>query len=130
MIDHFFLNGYLWYIRVVQPNSKYLIDRTNHRTLATTDPMSQTIYISNHILCQQQTLFKVLVHELGHCVMLSFNLIEDIHKMVKPEHWIDAEEWLCNYISDYGEKILHLFYHIVGDEAWIYLPNELGRAFA
>lgn len=130
MIDRFFLNGYLWHIRVVDPDSPYLIDRTNKKTLATTDPVSSTIYISNHILCQQQLFTKVLLHELGHCAMLSFDLIGDIHRMVKPEYWIEAEEWICNYIADYGTKIFTTFYIIVGDDAIRYVPRELNRMFA
>lgn len=50
--------------------------------------------------------------------------------MVKPEYWIEAEEWICNYIADYGTKIFTTFYIIVGDDAIRYVPRELNRMFA
>lgn len=75
-------------------------------------------------------MYRVLLHELGHCVMLSFNLIEDIHRMVKPEYWIESEEWLCNYIADYGSIIFTTFSQIIGDDALQYVPRELDRMFA
>lgn len=28
-----------------------------------------------------------------------------IHKGVKEEYWIEAEEWLCNFIAEYGQRI-------------------------
>ena len=47
----------------------------------------------------------VLIHELGHCVIFSFNLQYDIHKVVKEDYWLEAEEWLCNFIAGYGRLI-------------------------
>lgn len=108
----------------------HLIDRTNTKTLATTDPISKSIYISDYILNHTCLFKRVLLHELGHCVMLSFNLTEDIHRMVKPECWMEAEEWVCNYIADYGEKIFNIFYQIVGEDAWKYVDRELDRMLA
>lgn len=51
---------------------------------------------------------QVLIHELGHCALFSFDLICDIHQMVSREFWIEAEEWICNFIADYGMMI---FFH-------------------
>lgn len=34
--------------------------------------------------------------------MFSFDLLRDIHRMVHPEYWLEAEEWVCNFIADYG----------------------------
>lgn len=48
---------------------------------------------------------RVLIHELGHCAIFSFNLQYDIHKGVKEEYWLEAEEWLCNFIAEYGQQI-------------------------
>lgn len=127
-MDSFYMNGYLWKVNFVDPNSDLLVDRTGNLTVATTDPSTYCVYISNAI--KGDFLKKVLVHELGHCCMVSFNLIDDIHRMVKPQYWFEAEEWICNFIADYGLKIYSIAYSIVGDDAWIFIPYELEKMIA
>lgn len=70
---------------------------------------------------------KVLVHELGHCALISFGLINDIHKMTKREYWVYAEEWVCNIIANYGMLIFSVAQNILGYEAWIFIPYELEK---
>lgn len=41
-----------------------------------------------------------------------------------------AEEWVCNFIADYGLKIFQSAYEILGDQAWLYVPYELERLVA
>lgn len=76
-----------------------------------------------------QYVFKnrVLIHEIGHCVLFSFHLIDDIYRMVKPEYRTETEEWIYNFIADYGMKIFESAYLILGDEAWAYIPRELEK---
>lgn len=105
-----------------------LIDRTGRLTLATTDPTTRTVYLSSEL--RGDMLTKVLIHELGHCTMVSFRLLDDIHRAVKREYWLVAEEWLCNYIADYGLKILQIAQKLIGDKAWDILPLELERLIA
>lgn len=88
-----------------------LVDRTGRRTVATTDPSTKSIYISTNISGDFGK--RVLLHELGHCVIYSFNLEQDIYRMVRPESWIEAEEWMCNLIADYGEMIFKIAYQIL-----------------
>jgi hypothetical protein len=38
--------------------------------------------------------------------MFSYGIIDDIRKMVSPENYIEAEEWICNFIANYGVEIL------------------------
>ena len=102
-----------------------LIDRTGSHTVATTDPVTNTVYLSREL--GGEFLTHVLIHELGHCVIVSFHLQEDIRRMVRPEYWIDAEEWVCNFIADYGMMIFENVYQILGDDALRYLPYELER---
>lgn len=99
----FTMNGIVWKVYFVSYDSPYLVDRTGVRTLATTDPKYYKVYISNELYGSR--LKHVLIHEMGHCVMVSYNLIRYIHKVVKPRYWIDAEEHICNLIADYGEMI-------------------------
>lgn len=50
--------------------------------------------------------------------------------MVRPEYWIEAEEWVCNFIADYGMTIFESLYWVLGDDALRYLPYELSRLIA
>lgn len=122
------MNGFLWHIKYVDPDSNLLVDRTNNYRVATTDPRTQTIYLSTDI--SGDFLRRVLIHELGHCVMLSYNLLDDIHKVVPKAHWIQAEEWVCNFLADYGLKVFDIASRSLGDEAIMYVPYELERFIA
>lgn len=121
----FYMNGYLWRVEFVSPDSDLLVDRTGTLTVATTDPTTHRIYLSNTL--EGEFLIRVLVHELGHSVMVSYSLLDDIHRMVYPSHWIEAEEWVCNFIANYGWQIFTTAYSILGYEAIDILPNELER---
>lgn len=119
------MNDRLWRIIFVDPSSPRLVDRTETRTLAVTDPVTGHVYLSNALYGEM--LVKVLLHELGHCAMVSFNLLDDIHRMVKREYWIEAEEWICNFLADYGKKIFEIAYSTLGSDAWRVVPYELDR---
>lgn len=121
----FYMNGYLWRVEFVSPDSDLLVDRTGTLTVATTDPTAYRIYLSNAL--EGEFLIRVLAHELGHSVMVSYSLLDDIHRMVYPNHWIEAEEWVCNFIANYGWQIFTTAYSILGYEAIDILPNELER---
>lgn len=102
-----------------------LIDRTGRYTVGTTDPVRHLIFLSLDL--QGEFLTKVLLHELSHAVMISYNLIETIHNMVYPDKWIEAEEWVCNFMADYGYIIFSIANLIVGPEGWKYVPYELEK---
>lgn len=127
-MNQFTMNGYLWQIVFVDPYDPMLVDRTDVLTVATTDPTTLTVYISNEL--SGEFLTHVLIHELGHCAIFSFDLLYDIHRMVKPKYWVEAEEWVCNFIADYGAKIFSIAYSVLGDDAWIFIPYELERLIA
>ena len=124
-MNSFIMNGYFWRIEFVDPYSDMLIDRLGHATVATTDPATHCVYLSNAL--SGDFFNRVLVHELGHVTMVSFGLLDDIHRMVKPEYWIEAEEWVCNFIADYGRRIFEIVYDILGDDAWLFVPYQLER---
>lgn len=50
--------------------------------------------------------------------------------MVKPEYWVEAEEWACNFIANYGKTIFDTAYSVLGEDAWKYLPYELENLIA
>ena len=125
---YFYMNGYLWRVYFVDPNSDLLVDRTGTLTLATTDPTTYCIYLSDQLVGRK--LHTVLIHELGHCTMISFHLLDEIHRMVKPKYWIEAEEAVCNFIANYGLMIFRTAYDILGESAWSYVAKELERFVA
>ena len=124
----FYMNGYLWSVVFVDPSSPKLVDRTRSLRVATTDPNVFKIYLSKDL--SGDFLNRVLIHELGHCAMISYDLISDIRRMVKPEYWIETEEWVCNFIADFGVEIFSTAYKILGDQVWIVMPYELSRLVA
>lgn len=124
----FTMNGYLWRVRFVNANDPMLVDRSGTLTVATTDPNSLTVYISNQLY--GEFLHRVLVHELGHCVIFSFGLLDEIHQMVHPKYWVEAEEWVCNFIANYGITVFKTSYSILGERAIDILPYELEKLVA
>lgn len=110
------------------PTDELLVDRTGARTVATTDPLTHCIYLSDDL--GGEFLFRVLVHEIGHAAMVSFGLLADIRRMVKPSYWIEAEEWACNLIADYGLAIFESAYEVLGKNAIIVIPREIERLIA
>lgn len=127
-MDAFEMNGYFWNVVFVRSNSPMLIDRTNTLTIATTDANTLTVYLSNKL--RGDFLMRVFLHELGHCTLYSFHLIDDIHKMVYPEYWVDAEEWVCNFIADFGFKIFKTAFKVLGYDAWKLIPKEIEKMIA
>lgn len=128
ILDYFVMNGYRWVVEFVQNNDDRLIDRTGKTTVATTDPESLTVCLSSDL--SGDFLMTVFIHELGHCALWSFGLIDMIHDMVKPEYWIDMEEFICNFLADYGLKVFKIGYKTMGYHAWEEIPKEFERYIA
>lgn len=124
------MNGYFWEIETVSPDSDLLIDRTGKKRVATTDPNTFKVYLSTSLLTTKPFLNRVLVHELGHCVIFSYDLFDEIHKMVYPEYWVEAEEFICNFIADYGLAVFNIAESYLGDYAINIIPKELERLVA
>lgn len=127
-MDRFIMNGYIWRISFVNPASPMLVDRTGELRVATTDPENLTVYLSD--MLTGEFLITVLIHELGHCALFSFNLIDDIHYVVDRKHWYEAEEWVCNLIANYGREIFSIAKDFLGDYAWTLIPSELEKIIA
>lgn len=107
------MNGILWRVMFVSSYDSELIDRTGEMRVATTDPVTKTIYLSEDL--RGDFLSRVLSHELGHVTMISYNMLDDLHRMVHPRYWVEAEEWICNFIADYGQENFFLVSHILGN---------------
>lgn len=124
-MERFYLNGILWKVYYVPVSSPYLVDRTGNVRLATTDIRLHTIYIYKGL--SGELLRKVIVHEIGHAAMASFALLDELHMFVKPQYWIEAEEWVCNLLADYGMSILSKGENLLGNEIRI-VPMAIERA--
>lgn len=122
-MHRFVLNGYVWSVVNVPPNDSRLIDRLGSLTVATTDPSTMTVYLSDAI--GGYFLTKVLVHEIAHCVLFSYGLLNEIHMLARPDKWIEAEEWVCNFIADYGLYVYDVAYSILGHDAIYMVPYEM-----
>lgn len=122
------MNGYLWHVKIVDPYYPKLVDRTGKLCVATTDPNQMCVYLSNQLT--GHFFSTVLIHELGHCAMISFNLIDYIHRHVSPENWIAVEEFMCNFIADYGLRIFQTAYQLFGDDAIRIVPREIEKYVA
>ena len=97
------LNGIEWDIIKVPSKHPYLVDRSNVLTVGTTDPIIRTIFISESLTGDFEK--RVVAHELGHAVCFSYGLLDEIHRCCKKSHWVEMEEFICNFVADYGEMI-------------------------
>ena len=128
MIAEFYMNGLLWRIRFVNPNSDILIDRTLSKTVAVTDPDTMTVYLSNKL--RGDFLTRVVLHELSHAMMYSYHYLDEIHRYCKKRYWIEMEELIANLIADRAYEIFQRAYDVVGDEAIRFVPYGLERSVA
>lgn len=131
MIQSFSLNGVFWRVKVVPSTSKMLIDRTNNKTVATTDPRTHCIYLSDELSGKFRET--VLLHEIGHAVMISFGLLQDLHSFVPIENWIYAEEWICNFLADYAKRAMTIAKDTIEDideeDVWYAITSVLEGLF-
>lgn len=96
--------------------------------MATTDPKTHTVYLSDELY--GDFLMTVLIHELGHCAMISFGLLDEIRQMVYPEYWIEMEEFICNFLADFGFKVFKIAFDKMGYDAWKLIPSEFENYIA
>lgn len=128
MLRQFYMNGDLWRVQFVPPQDDVLIDRTGKRTLAVSDYSTMLISIADNI--HGELLNRVFIHELGHCVMFSYGLLQELHRMVKKRHWVDAEEFVCNILADYGHFVIRTARDILGNQFTYVSPVGMERMIA
>lgn len=89
----FTINGIVWNMRFVKPNSPMLQRSDGTYTLGVTDGNMYTVYINNRL--HGHMLDKVICHELTHCFSFAYNL--DIP--------IETEEIIADFLATYGRDI-------------------------
>ena len=110
----FYVNGRLWRVIFVPANSDVLIDRTGNLRVATTDPVTNCVYLSAEL--NGDFLRHVILHELGHVFMISYGLLDQLHGMTIPRYWIDIEEWICNLIADNSLQMTAILNNLTGGD--------------
>lgn len=119
----FTANGDEWRVKRVAWDDPVLVDRTGSLCIATTDPKTMTVYLADWL--EGSLLARVLIHEMAHATMWSNGLIPKLRSMVKPENWIEAEEWVCNFLADYGMKIYNDAAQVLSGKAIDCIPPAM-----
>lgn len=87
------MNGILWTVKMVNSNSPLLMRSNRTMTVGMCDRSTHEICISDRL--QGAFLRKVLIHEVCHSAMLSY----DINMSV------EQEELFCDLVATYGDEI-------------------------
>lgn len=124
----FAMNGDTWEAIRVHWDDDRLIDRTGNLRLATTDPVTMTVCYSE--ILTGSMLARVLIHEMGHCAMVSYGLLSELRRMTKPQYSVQMEEWVCNFLADYGMTVYESAKAVIGEEAIKLVPDALGKVAA
>jgi len=106
------INGDVWRVIRVPAGDPRLIDRTGTYRLATTDPRSRTISISESV--QPPLLDKVLLHEVAHAITVSYGLLEPMRKSVPRGAWVPTEEWAVQLVENHAIEALRLSRRVLG----------------
>lgn len=118
----------IWRVQFVPSQDDVLIDRTGNRTLGVSDYSTHIISIANNL--HGELLNRVFIHELGHCVMFSYGLLPELHRMVKKRYWVDAEEFVCNILADYSHFVIGTARDILGNKFTYVAPVGAERMIA
>lgn len=73
---------------------------------ATTDPVTNTIYLSNDL--RAPLIDRVLLHEVAHAVTMSHGLLDELHAYLPIESWIPVEEWSARFMEGHGIEAVAL----------------------
>lgn len=128
MLRQFYMNGDIWRVQFVPSQDDVLIDRTGNRTLGVSDYSTHIISIANNL--HGELLNRVFIHELGHCVMFSYGLLSELHRMIKERYWVDAEEFVCNILADYGQFVIGTARDVLGNQFTYVSPVGMERMIA
>lgn len=95
-------NGIPWTVVRVRASSPALIDRTGKRALATTDPRTRTICVSESV--EGGRLAHVMAHEATHACMVSYGMLDEVAAFSRDR--VAAEEWACNLMADHMAEVV------------------------
>lgn len=90
---NFTMNGMNWTVRTVNSHSPLLMRSNNTMTVGMCDRSTHEICISDKL--QGAFLRKVLIHEVCHSAMLSYDITMSV----------EQEELFCDLVATYGDEI-------------------------
>lgn len=96
----FVINGEVWRVIRVPAGDPRLIDRTGVARLATTDPRSRTICISEKV--GPSLIDRVLLHEVAHAVTVSWGMLPRVRMDVLEGDTIGVEEWAAQLMENHA----------------------------
>lgn len=96
----FVVGGEVWRVVAVQPGDPRLTDRTGRERLATTDPLTRSVYLSSTL--RPPLLDRVLLHEVAHAVTISHGLLATLRSRLPREAWVHAEEWSAQLVENHA----------------------------
>lgn len=103
----FYIAKEVWMLEIVSKNDVELLDQAGEKTLAVTDCRKRKIYLSEELLyAPGESLKKVLIHELCHCVLYTYGMTDYLRKVVKKKYWVEAEENLANLMVNHARFII------------------------
>ena len=93
---NFELNGIQWQIVWVDNKSSLLSRTDGSMSVGVTDMNTHCIYLAKSL--HGAFLRKVIIHELCHCVCMSYNIYMPIGQ----------EEMLCDFVATYGDQVFDI----------------------
>lgn len=106
------INGEVWRVIRVPAGDPRLLDRTGAERLATTDPRSRTISISERI--RPPLLDKVLLHEVAHAITVSWGLLPQVRRDTLRGDIIGVEEWAAQLVENHSIEALQVARRALG----------------
>lgn len=108
----FITNGEMWRVARVASGDPRLVDRTGIERLATTDPRTMTIYVSEAV--KPPLLDKVVMHEVSHAVAYSNGLISRLRAFLPVSYQIGVEEWAASMMENYAMEVSDISSKVLG----------------
>lgn len=92
----FIVNGIVWKIKFIRPNSRKLQRSDKSYTVGSTDARTRTVFLSQNL--HGRMLEKVLCHEICHCICFSYGLLMSL----------ETEEIVADWIATYGRETFYI----------------------
>jgi len=96
----FVINGELWGVARVPAGSSLLVDRTDTRRLAVTDPTTRMVYVSDEL--RPPLLDRVMLHEVAHAVTVSWGLLPQVRLDTCSGDVVGVEEWAAQLVENHA----------------------------
>lgn len=109
--------GQVWWVVRVSPDDPFLIDRTGVIRIATADPRSKVIRISETVM---PPLFdQVLIHEAAHAMMEESGVTDILSRLPDRRQQIMAEELLAWFLETHGIEVINAVSRSLGRQVCV-----------